>query len=204
MKNLKSILILYYRLLHSKRISPLLGIRQTSPYPLYKSTIDLNELTFLFDHKIMNSYLAPAAMYLEMTFSAICNIYKSKKGSIYYTRFQQPLILNDNKPSYIFTQIDSKSDELTISSRKSDDNDIESDTPFITYYQCHIRPETDDWYIGDDLSIILQKYQQNTVEINTTQLYESLSAEGLEFGSTFHTLSQVYKGEDDGICNVFI
>lgn len=192
------------KLLHSVRISPLLGIRQSSPYPLYKSTIDLKELTYLLDHKIMGSYLAPAAMYLEMSFSTICNLYNTKKGSIYYSHFQQPLILNEDEPSYIFTQVDTKSDELTISTRKSDNNDIQSNTPFITYYKCHIRPEVDDWCIGEPLSNIIQKVKEETVEINISQLYTSLSAEGLEFGDTFHSLSQVYKGSDSGICNLSI
>lgn len=153
------------RFLHSPVLHPLLGIKEPSIEPLYKSRIDLKENQFFLDHRILGSLLAPAAMYLEMSCAALRDIFKKNKGCIYYAHFEQPLILNEEEICTLFTSYNIKGNELTISNRKMIDYDYNSQSPWIEYYRCHLSADTEEWCIGDPLDVILQRLQGETQDI---------------------------------------
>ena len=77
----------------------LLGFRLFSPVPTWELNINNCELEYVFDHKVLEQGVFPAAAYVEMAFQASQELFSTNKIAIRNMRIKRPIFLPTSEDS---------------------------------------------------------------------------------------------------------
>ncbi len=166
---------------------------QESVIPTCFSDIDLNQLTFLFDHKVQGSVVYPGAGYIEMALSSS----KSLLGEnciLQDVKIKAPLVLQEDEP--ILMQLVLGNDEtFSIYSKPAN-----SDKDWILHVDGHVESLSD--AITPNIMNLSELKSRIRNEIPKRICYEEFHSRGLEYGPNFQGINRIWTSENEALANI--
>ncbi|MDF5718965.1 MAG: SDR family NAD(P)-dependent oxidoreductase [Rhizonema sp. PD37] len=176
-------------------IHPLLGSSLELVQPIWNGVIDLHRLTYLEDHRVQGEVVYPGAAYVEMALAAAKEIFGSGSYVLSEIEFHKALFLADES---VIVQ-------LSV--------DRSGQTSFDIHSQA--KGEKASWvrHASGNLlglqnghvpkAVVLNEIRDRcTEEISKSTLYEQFQEMGLEYGSTFQGIEQLWCGESEAIARL--
>lgn len=189
----------------AKPVHPLLGERVNSALPMaqFQSEIGVDTLRFLKDHKIQGSVVLPAAAYLEMARAASAEIFGAGSHVLSSVVFQEALILpatGECALQFISSPASSGSASFQIYSSITNGNGDQGNMAWTLHSSGEMRMQ------APELARCAEE-QYSFGEIKArcphrkkgAELYASLKDAGLEYGTSFQGVQQLWCGDREAL-----
>jgi acyl transferase domain-containing protein/SAM-dependent methyltransferase/acyl carrier protein len=156
---------------------------------IYEGQLDLTKAEFLKEHKISGKIIFPAVGYLAHVYEKACKLMRSQKIRFEHATFNNALILNENHPT-----------ESQLSISRENDNQFSFDFLFSqtpedpSSWNSHSMglfslPDEKD----ENLPILdIPNLMSTAHEVNLSLYYQKLLENGLEVGSSFRLVKQIW------------
>lgn len=171
---------------YGTKIHPLLGakIDSSGQEKLFINELNLNDLPYLNEHKVLDYVIFPASGYIETILAAVTELFQNELVTVSDLNLMQPLKLIDATPyQCVATQHDQQY-QLIISSQ----------------HQGHWERHATATAMQTSHPAILQALQElrmrYTTAIDFSKLYETFHAIGLQYGKTFQTVMEAYSDDN--------
>lgn len=158
---------------------------------------ELNDLYFdyLKDHCIEHSVVFPAAGYIEAGLAINRSLTGNTNCILTGLSFRQVLVVSEKETRQVCFNYDPKTREYSVLSSGSD-----REEPWRLYAAGHIRPAaTDDLPEKFDLDSLKKRCRE---EIPREEFYRMLDGCGLNYGPSFRTLREIYRGSGEALALV--
>ncbi|QSJ15493.1 type I polyketide synthase [Nostoc sp. UHCC 0702] len=178
----------------NKPLHPLLGSKLPSALKAiqFESEIHPDSPLFLKDHCVYGNVIVPGTAYIEMALAAGVKVFKSERVTLADITIHQPLILSANtnqKVQLILTAEESSAYSFEIFSLASDEDEI--DATWLLHAAGKIILEEQNLDITQvDLATLKPQY---TEEIAIADYYQQLSDRGLDYGTNFQGITQLWR-----------
>ncbi|MEM7277514.1 MAG: type I polyketide synthase [Pseudomonadota bacterium] len=168
---------------------PLLGVRVQSPtISGWEYQVHLHETApaYLAEHRVYDIAVAPGALLLEMMAAALREGPKWAQFSLQDVRFERPMVVSgdDGRLCQVSLKASDSGFDAIVSSMRAGDPAQE----WIVHARAQARvlsTTAESTFVGEDK---LDAKSQ-------TDLYDSLTARGIEYGPSFRPLSDIYSGK---------
>lgn len=172
-----------------QEVHPLLGNHLKSAQPMWEASINKSRLPYLDDYRIQGVAVYPAAGYVEMALAAGKEIFGEEAYVLSEIEFQKALTLPDNETPTLQLIIDLTQTSFDI-------------------YSCGETAESWVKHTTGKLSgtthgsvpnpVVLSEYKNRcTKQISQGDVYRSFQEMGLEYGSCFQGIEQLFWGEGE-------
>ncbi len=184
-----------------KDIHPLLGnrINFAGQQVVFESFVGLEYPTYLSDHKVFDKVLFPATAYLEMAVAAAINTFTSLQVMVTNVVIARGFILPEKEVKTIqtiLTPIANDRCKLEIFSSSEAKNQELSE--WILHTEGEINAGS-----TAEIKIDLEKYQREcTQAIEIKQHYQQYQEKGINYGSSFQGIKQLWKGEGTALAEI--
>ncbi|MFN6571716.1 SDR family NAD(P)-dependent oxidoreductase [Dendronalium sp. ChiSLP03b] len=184
----------YLRNMLGRPVHALLGSRLESVQPLWNAAIDKATLTYLDDHRIQGSVVYPGAAYVEMALAAAKEIFGEGRYVLEDIEFVQALFLAD-EPVTVQLSVERQgqtSFEIHSLVKGEQMSWMRHATGNLLKLQTNI-PD----------AVGLDKIRRRCPsEISKNLLYQQFQDMGLEYGSNFQGIEQLWGGEKEAIAQI--
>jgi phthiocerol/phenolphthiocerol synthesis type-I polyketide synthase C len=183
----------------SKRLHPLTGAHvESSLQPgthWWTTELHLDEFAYLADHLVRGAIVLPAASYIELMLSAVHEALGTKQPTLRQLSFQEALVLAEDRSPTIQVV-------------------IAPDKPGAVSFQLLSRNASTDWILNARGSIELGVSQplaamslavlkaRCTQSMSAASHYQLMQARGLDYGSSFQGVQQVWRSEAEALAEV--
>lgn len=161
---------------------------------IWETEIDLREFAYLKDHKIQETYVFPAAAYIEIIWEAVSDIFGAGKHLIQDIQLKNALPLVENQSAFLQIILSKDiTDNYTVQVFSTDEsgdelNWVEHATAQVYINAVNQQILSDDISKGEvDASVIKR--------ISQEEHYEKTSAIDLPYGPAFQTVQELSLGE---------
>ncbi|WP_414573579.1 SDR family NAD(P)-dependent oxidoreductase [Nostoc sp. CCY 9925] len=187
--------------LQNQQTHPLLGQQLHSALKeiQFESQISQDSPAYLQHHRVFENVVLPATAYIEMVLAAGANIFKSDNLVLADVVIQQALILPDNKDKtlqLILTPETSSAYTFEIFSLTTE----EKDQPIWTLHA------SGKVLAGDKSESLEENWEtlrtQYTQEISLTDFYQQFSDRGIDYGSLFQPIKQLWQKQESALSQI--
>ncbi len=191
----------------------LLGDRLLSPLKeiIFQSFINLENFSYLKDHRLGDTIILPGAAYLEMACAAATKILKSSVINLEDVVIQKPLILSDSNESNLQLIIDSNSDKkhFEIYSLSQDETwNLHCTGKIKAHSNKFLSTNNNNGSASSNshknlatkiifLAELKQKLSQFSLSVETH--YQNCQTRGLYYGNTFQCIKQLWAKEGEAL-----
>ena len=170
---------------------PLLGYRSASADPLWENEIDITELSYLGDHRVLGATLFPVAGFVEMALRAAQLARGGQAVTIENLNVHTPLTLTDNHSVRIQFSVCSEDGSFRIQSCGEDRSVWSlSASGRLGDAVGYKRPEP---VLLDELRSRLPK------RVTGAEFYRECEHRGLQYGPAFRRLEEVWAGANEAL-----
>ncbi|MEL7409791.1 MAG: acyltransferase domain-containing protein, partial [Cyanobacteria bacterium J06558_2] len=148
---------------------------------------------FLLDHQVFNTSIMPAAGFIEMVLSVGQEVFSTSSLAIENLSIQQPLVITESATvvQLIINPEANYSWELV---------SLSEDNNWITHATGNIKEQSE---IVEQASNLLVELQRRcNQEIDVDLYYQELGAQGLNYGSSFQAIAQLWQGENIALAKI--
>ncbi len=173
---------------------PLLERALQTALPTWQTTLDLQALAYLKDHRIQGQIVFPAAGYLEMCIGAAALLFQGKPTTIEDIDFQSALFLPESEQATSLQwTYDPREASLAISSSRDGGQ-------WTTHVVGRIAAATE-----ADVRTPIDALRARCPEaVSGSSSLERFSETGLDFGPSFRGIETVYRGEGEALGRVVL
>ena len=192
----------------AKPVHALLGERLNSALPMaqFQSKIGIETHRYLNDHKVQGSVVFPAAAYLEMARVASTELFGVGSQVLSNVAFQEALILpasGTRTLQLVSSPASSGSASFQIYSSNTNLNGSHENAAWTLHASGDMRMEVADLVPCAEEQFSLDEIRARCPERKTAaELYASLRNAGLEYGSSFQGVQQLWCGQREALGEV--
>jgi acyl transferase domain-containing protein len=209
-----------YRL--GSQAHPLLGQRDSGPYPVWHKELELRHAPYLEDHRIQGAVVYPGAAYVEMGLTAVKEVFDASTSGlcIKNIEFHKALFIPEGEAPKLQVVVDPDSGIFKIYSQSSANGNTLAENIGGREGTGALPPQGGlghrDWTLHAQGQAKLQDWQ-STQPIELGQLQQRCSRKitqeacyrqfrtlGLEYGETFQGIRELWQGEQEALARVYI
>lgn len=180
------------RAILGQQVHPLLGYQMNSAQPIWDGSIDIQQLTYLNDHRVQGAVVYPGAGYVEMALAATQETFKQLPCVVEDIEFQKVLLLPESSPPTLQLILEPNDTYFGIYSRAKDSQQswVRHVTGKLTHANNHQAPKQ---VVLDAIRSRCQK------SISKSDCYQQLHKMGLQYGTCFQGIEQLFCGQGEAL-----
>jgi acyl transferase domain-containing protein/aryl carrier-like protein len=177
-----------------QQVHPLLGNPLKSAQPVWQAEIDLQNLSYLRDHRVQGTVVYPAAAYVEMALAVIKETLGDGTYVVEDIAFQKMLILPEGESTTLQLILEPDDNSFRIFSRyEREQNWVLHATGKLSLQQNDKKPE----------KMALEEIRSRCPhEMTKNNCYHKLQEMGLEYGTYFQSAEQIWLGEGEALFQI--
>jgi acyl transferase domain-containing protein/NADPH:quinone reductase-like Zn-dependent oxidoreductase/SAM-dependent methyltransferase len=183
---------------------PLLGLRLRSAVPVFEQELSVTNIPFVEEHRVFGKPVLPATAYLELALAAATETFDGRQCAIKNLVLIRPLMLPEGERRTIQVVMNgAEPDASTFQIFCLQEKDKKNEGK----WELHATGEISLVTSGDrvpepvDIAEIQRRCNQ---KVETETFYESLRLRGVEFGSDFKGLTELWKRDAEAIGSIQI
>lgn len=178
-------------------VHPLLGNPVPGPHPTWELELDLRRLPYLADHRLQGTIAFPGAGYVEMAWGAAKEIFGEGVSSM-TIKFRKALFFKEYEKPRLRISLDRQRATFQIYSHPT--NEHEEWTLHATGKLGQLQKDTSSTQMVKLATVKERCFQ----EISVSDCYDRFRKVGLEYGSSFQGIGQLWQGTEEALARVKI
>jgi acyl transferase domain-containing protein/SAM-dependent methyltransferase len=176
---------------------PLLGGKVNAPQPAWTSSLDVNWMPWLKDHKVQGSVLVPAAAYIEMALAAAREVHGTGPYFLDDLRLLKACFLPKGSSRFVQLSCSPDSAGFAIATQAEDSN-----APWVQHVVGSLRARPEEPACTPFNPEEVKGRAVGRVE--RAEVYEALKRIGLEYGPTFQGIEQLWVGDNEALGRIVV
>jgi len=174
---------------------PLIGTIRRSPTSQeisFQTTLSANQPTYLSDHRVFEQVILPGTAYLEMALAAGKQLFPREAIELINITFQQPLILTDET-----TTVQIMFSPLAKGYRWQIFSLVTAGHEWLLHSAGEIFINNEPFVMNKRSLAELQGHCTREISVQTH--YENCAAQGIDYGTSFQCITELYGGADESL-----
>jgi myxalamid-type polyketide synthase MxaE and MxaD len=167
---------------------------------IWNSSLDLDSLSYLSEHKLGKDIILPASVYIEMICATANEVFGSPHITLQSTDFTKSISLDENTPNKIQINLDKKG-------KKTASFEIFEEQEQVWELVCKgylISNESvaNQGKQAANLELIQGLQSQIKKQLSKENYYNLLVGKGLNYGKSFTLIDQIWQGDDETLVKI--
>ncbi|KEO82730.1 type I polyketide synthase [Tumebacillus flagellatus] len=178
-------------------LSPMFTRTLTAPHPMWETDADVHNLPWLIDHQIQGTVVYPGAAYAEMMVQAVWGHFGKNYHGVVGSNieFQKALFLGEEETVKLRTHYNEQDGSVGIFSSPKGDGE------WVLHAKGNVRPAKHLVEPTEPLDSLQARFHR---EVPKEQCYRHFRTLGLEYGTTFQGIQQLWQGDDEAFAKVAV